>query len=120
MAARCSMSVPFLFDAVPTSEGDLLVDAALVDNCPVTCFDDPLPASPNPKTLAFWVATKENPSQAAPRSIRAFCMRMVDLVLFMQHRVQKLSFMDDERVLWVQAPDIPISTFRYVFFFEFL
>jgi len=30
----------------------------------------------------------------------------------MQQRVQKQSFFGDERVLWVQAPDIPISTFR--------
>uniref|UniRef100_A0A7S1E6P0 PNPLA domain-containing protein n=2 Tax=Hemiselmis andersenii TaxID=464988 RepID=A0A7S1E6P0_HEMAN len=127
MAARCSMTVPFLFDAVPTSEGDLLVDAALIDNCPVWCFDEPkgnpMPGSgpsslapgeapSNPKTLAFWVASQEAPQHIAPRSIRSYCVRMIEIGLFMQQRVQKQSFWDDDRVLWVQAPDIPISTFR--------
>ena len=39
VAARCSMAVPFLFDAVWTREGDRLVDGAVIDNCPVWCFD---------------------------------------------------------------------------------
>jgi hypothetical protein len=33
------MGVPFLFDAVCTKEGDRLVDAALIHNCPLWCFD---------------------------------------------------------------------------------
>lgn len=110
MASRCSMAVPFLFDAMPTSEGDLLVDAALIDNCPVGCFDEG--DKRNDKTLAFWLATRINPQQAAPRSVSSFCVRMIDLVLFMQQKQQKLSFYDDDRVMWVKSPDIPISTFR--------
>jgi phospholipase/carboxylesterase len=125
MAARCSMAVPFLFDAVPTAEGDLLVDGAMIDNCPVACFDgldDPplpfrahcraRPTRPNPRTLAFWIAARSSPQQAAPRSVRAFCLRLVDLVLFMQQKQQKSFFHGDERVVWVQSPDISISTFK--------
>ncbi|EKX40760.1 hypothetical protein GUITHDRAFT_142536 [Guillardia theta CCMP2712] len=93
MAARCSMSVPFLFDAVWTKEGDRLVDGAVIDNCPVWCFDEDDNSTrsrsatlENQKTLAFWIATGRDPQQE--------------------------QYKTDSRVLWVQAPEIPISTFR--------
>jgi predicted acylesterase/phospholipase RssA len=53
MACRCSMAVPFLFQAVPTTEGDLLVDGGVLDNCPLDTFNE-VPGVRNPKTLG-WV-----------------------------------------------------------------
>ena len=39
MACRCSMAVPFLFQAVPTTEGDLLVDGIRFPRRIVTSVD---------------------------------------------------------------------------------
>ena len=83
-------------------QGDLLVDAALVASCPVACFDGPSyvdatvqlrgragsaglqscvnSGQRNRKTLAFWVAPRHSLFGPAPRNVRGFCMRMIDLV----------------------------------------
>ena len=56
MACRASMAVPFLFSAVPTVEGDLLVDGGVLDNCPIHVFDA-REGCPNPRTLGLWIST---------------------------------------------------------------
>jgi len=184
VASRCSMAVPFLFDAVVTKEGDRLVDGSVIDNCPVWCFDEELSSSAvsvagvgtgaaggavgsgrlsvdsadfagqrggdprrnsrlqpaavrvqraltsknlkqivaddttgtlwikNPRTLALWIQTGRDSQQAAPRSLQNFCVRVGDLVLHMLQQQQKETYLEDERVVWVQTPEIPISTFR--------
>ena len=82
MFLQCSSNIPPIF---------LLASSQLSPPTSTSnrCFDqkgegDALVA--NPKTLAFWVATRDTPQHAAPRSVRGFCMRMIDLVLFMQQR----------------------------------
>jgi predicted acylesterase/phospholipase RssA len=151
VAARASMAVPFLFDAVWTKEGDRLVDGAMIDNCPVWCFDEGASPSPstgsktrgrgsgggagmgggwggggvsgahegghgspqlNPRTLALWINTGRDPQQATPRSLQGFCVRVGDLVQHMLQQQRQETYMDDVRIVWVQTPEIPISTFR--------
>lgn len=57
-AVRISMSIP-LFFASCTFENDVFVDGGVLNNYPITLFDDPRynsslqPGSPNPETLGF-------------------------------------------------------------------
>ncbi len=77
-ACRASMAVPFLLSAVPTADGDLLVDGGILDNCPMHAFDDtPSRAfseyshqkdssavlTENPVTLGFCITTVDQPRE---------------------------------------------------------
>ena len=67
MACRASMAVPFLFSAVGTVEGDLLVDGGVLDNCPMHAFDV-REGCLNPRTLGLWISTTGPGSRQMPRS----------------------------------------------------
>jgi hypothetical protein len=77
------MAVPFLLAAVPTADGDLLVDGGVLDNCPLHAFDDispqhfrefskqkessaisvPSPPKVSPSTLGFCITTVDQPRE---------------------------------------------------------
>jgi NTE family protein len=60
-AVRISMSIP-LFFASRTFENDVFVDGGVLNNYPITLFDDPRynpnisPGGPNPETLGFYLS----------------------------------------------------------------
>ena len=108
-ACQSSMAVPFLFQAVPTSDGDLLVDGGVIDNCPLWCFDE-IPGVRNPKTLGFWISMSDDGQPQTATNLREYAMRMVELILY----VEQFRAVEKEKrseVIWIPAPDISLSTF---------
>jgi predicted acylesterase/phospholipase RssA len=96
MACRASMAVPFLFNAVSTNEGDLLVDGGVLDNCPMHAFDT-REGVLNPTTLGMWISTTGEPQQAAPSGLRDFSMRMIELILYVeQYRAHRRHQYNDQ------------------------
>jgi predicted acylesterase/phospholipase RssA len=80
-AIRASCAIPFVFDRVDTMDGDVLVDGALTDPLPVSCFD----ATPGVQALAFYLRVKpetrhwEKPKMG--ENLRSFATQVISLLV---------------------------------------
>jgi len=93
-AIRISMSLPFIFTAVRTSEDEIFVDGGVLENFPVRYWDDvSKPTEFNHNTLGFILNTpeetkfKNNPNHTCEiNSIQDFVAQLMNTVLMSNER----------------------------------
>lgn len=103
-AVRASCAIPFVFDRVDTTDGDVLVDGALTDPLPVACFD----AVPDVRALAFYLRIKpetrhwEKPKMG--ENLRSFATQVISLLVDPagENAVAK----ESHRTVVITVPDI--------------
>ncbi len=122
-AVRISMSIPFFFEA-RGYEGNVYCDGGVLNNYPVSTFDEQYTApdpetghtmlhrTPNAATLGFHLDNLDQPPPRPIRNVKMFAVSVFDAVLNIQNILLKANPGDERRTVFINDLGVKTTDFR--------
>lgn len=122
-AVRMSMSIPFFFEAIRRTDGDVYCDGGVLDNYPIETYDtsETVPdeqtgrtmhvRTPNPATLGFHLGTL-NQAALNINHVTRFAAAVFDAILNLQNILLKATPGDELRTVFIDTLGIGTTDFQ--------
>ncbi len=122
-AVRISMSIPFFFES-REYEGNVYCDGGVLNNYPVSTFDEEYAAAdpetghtmlhrtPNPETLGFHLDNLDQPPPRPVDKVRRFAGAVFEAILNIQNILLKASPGDERRTVFINDLGVKTTDFQ--------